>query len=182
MRNRNPMKIPKRVHIIGSTGSGKTYLAKQLSDTFNIPYFELDNAMWNRSVENPGKNPPEVRDRLLNNILRQESWIVEGVYHTWTSQCFTLADRIIFLTPNTYFRDLRIITRFIKQRIGSEKSNYKQTLKGLIKMIKWNHKFERKIKTEIIDCLKPHSTKVVIVENNKDIMNSVISSLSSDFT
>jgi adenylate kinase family enzyme len=48
----------KKIHIIGSTGSGKTYLARELSNRLNIPYYELDSVMWSNSVEFSGKNPP----------------------------------------------------------------------------------------------------------------------------
>jgi adenylate kinase family enzyme len=37
--------IPKRIHIIGSVGSGKTTLARTLSSRLNIPFYELDNVV-----------------------------------------------------------------------------------------------------------------------------------------
>jgi shikimate kinase len=33
----------KKIHIIGSVGSGKTTLARTLSSHLNIPFYELDN-------------------------------------------------------------------------------------------------------------------------------------------
>ncbi|WP_440338356.1 shikimate kinase [Lysinibacillus sphaericus] len=38
-------KFPSKIHIIGSVGSGKTTLAKELSAKLNIPYYELDNVV-----------------------------------------------------------------------------------------------------------------------------------------
>lgn len=35
-------KIYKRIHIIGSVGSGKTTLAKEISSKLGIPYYELN--------------------------------------------------------------------------------------------------------------------------------------------
>ena len=32
-----------KIHIIGCSGSGKTYLAKALSKKYNTPYFDLDD-------------------------------------------------------------------------------------------------------------------------------------------
>jgi len=160
----------RRIHIIGSTGSGKTYLARRLSRKLNIPYYELDHVMWSGSTEMNGKNSPEVRDRLLNDILNKESWIVEGVYYKWLSRSFELADIIIFLMPSTITRDRRIVTRFIKQRLGIEQSNYKQTFKGLIDMLRWNHKFECEIKKNILDFIEPYNNKLLIIENTKALM------------
>ncbi|MCK6073911.1 hypothetical protein [Paenibacillus silvae] len=79
-------KMPRRIHIIGSTGSGKTYLAKNLSKQWDIPYYELDKVMWSSSVEMAGKNSPEVRDKLLHEIIVKDSWIVEGVYYKWLAE------------------------------------------------------------------------------------------------
>ncbi|MCK6148613.1 hypothetical protein [Paenibacillus silvae] len=70
------------------------------------------------------------------------------------------------------------MNRFIKQKIGIEKSNYRQTLKGLLEMIKWNHGFEAKQKKEILEILKPYNHKLVIVKNNNDIINKSGSLLS----
>lgn len=40
--------LPKKIHIIGSVGSGKTTLARTLSSHLNIPFYELDNVVWKR--------------------------------------------------------------------------------------------------------------------------------------
>lgn len=38
----------KKVHIIGSVGSGKTTLARNLSNKLLFPHYELDNVVWKR--------------------------------------------------------------------------------------------------------------------------------------
>lgn len=164
----------KKIHIIGSTGSGKTYLARELSNRLNIPYYELDSVMWSGTVEFGGKNPPEIRDELLEEIINQKKWIVEGIYYKWVARSFEEADLIIFLTPKPYKRALRIITRFIKQRTGFEKSNYKQTLKGLVDMLKWNHKFDMENKKKIYEVLEIHNKKVIVVNSNKMLLHADI--------
>jgi adenylate kinase family enzyme len=40
--------LPKKIHIIGSVGSGKTTLARTLSSYLNFPFYELDNVVWIR--------------------------------------------------------------------------------------------------------------------------------------
>jgi hypothetical protein len=34
--------------------------------------------MWSGKTEFAGKNPPEVRERLLHDIIDEEKWVVEG--------------------------------------------------------------------------------------------------------
>lgn len=50
-----------KIHIIGGSGTGKTYLAKKLSEKFNIPHFDLDDLFWDNSSDRYGvKMPVEV--------------------------------------------------------------------------------------------------------------------------
>jgi adenylate kinase family enzyme len=90
------MSVPNRIHIIGSTGSGKTYLAQILSKNNNLTYGELDTVMWSGKTEFAGKNPPEVRERLLQDIIDEEKWVVEGIYYKWLGKSFERADVIFF--------------------------------------------------------------------------------------
>jgi dephospho-CoA kinase len=54
--------IPNRVHIIGSVGSGKTTLARNLLSKHGIPYFELDNVVWKRHKSGDTRRNDEERD------------------------------------------------------------------------------------------------------------------------
>lgn len=160
----------KKIHIIGSTGSGKTYLAREISKRLHIPFFELDDVVWNGAVELSGKNSPEVRDKILEDIINKEQWIIEGVYHKWVGRSFEEADVIIFLSPRPMNRAFRIITRFIKQRTKLERSKYRQTLKGLIEMLKWNSKFDADNKKKIHEMLEKHKEKLIVVKSNKEMI------------
>lgn len=123
--------IPKRIHIIGSIGSGKTTLAKILSNHLGIPYYELDNIVWKRLTTGDVKRTEQERDEYLSSILTSKNWIIEGVHHKWVYPCFQNADLILFLDTNLSTRRFRIIKRFLKQKIGIERANYKPTLKIL---------------------------------------------------
>ena len=70
-----------KIHIIGCSGSGKTYLANALSKKYNIPHFDLDDIQWDNNVEEYGtKRPPDERKALLQDLLLNKEWIIEGVY------------------------------------------------------------------------------------------------------
>lgn len=49
-----------KIRIIGSCGSGKSTLARELSKRYDIPYYEIDNMIWDRSSDNR-KYPEEVK-------------------------------------------------------------------------------------------------------------------------
>lgn len=167
------MSIPKRIHIVGSTGSGKTYLAEKLSRQFNLYYGELDTVMWSGPTELAGKNSPEKRDQLLHDIIDRECWIVEGVYYKWLASSFERAEQIIFLDIPVFRRDARIVLRFIRQKLKMERAVYKQTLTGLLKMLKWNHEFENQYKQDILMFLKPYEKKMIILKKSAEIQNLI---------
>lgn len=95
-----------KIHIIGGPGSGKTFLAEKLSSQFGIPHYDLDDLQWDNDSGGYGtrRNLAE-RDRLLGKILKNDSWIIEGVYYSWCGQCFEDADRIYILeVPRCKYR------------------------------------------------------------------------------
>lgn len=138
--------MPYRIHIIGSVGSGKTTLAKTLSNKYNIQYYELDNVVWERQPSGDIRRTDEDRDARLDQIVSTKKWIIEGAHsQPWVSKSIQNADLIIFLDTPYFVRIRRIIKRFVRQIIGVELANYKPSFNILKAMFRWNRKFERKI-------------------------------------
>ena len=46
MRNMNNSSLPQRICVSGTSGAGKTTLARQVAQKLNIPHFELDSLFW----------------------------------------------------------------------------------------------------------------------------------------
>ncbi len=106
-----------KIYIIGCSGTGKTYLAKKLSNKYNISHYDLDNIYWDNSLQKYGiKTEIEKRDKLLQDILEEDSWIIEGIYYKWLEQSFKDADIIYVLDLQKYIYKFRIIKRFIKRK------------------------------------------------------------------
>lgn len=165
-------KIPKRIHIIGSVGSGKTTIAKQLSSKLKIPFFELDNIVWIRDKAGDIRRTEKEREKYLDTILQSESWIIEGVHNEeWVSSSFQHADLIILLDPSYSTRTYRIIKRFFKQKVGLEHSNYKPTWKIFFKMFKWNRHFEEVGKPNFLNSY--HSDKLIIIKDRNPLKTYV---------
>ena len=158
-----------KIHIIGCSGSGKTYLAKQLSEKLGIPRFDLDDIQWDNSYDGYGiKMPPEKRDRLLCDILQNDNWIIEGVYYSWVEKSFEDADRIYVLDMPKYLYKFRIIKRSLKRKLGFEKGK-KETLKSVVDLIKWTDTFQDKNMPEIQKILEKYSDKVVWLKSKEDV-------------
>ncbi len=157
-----------KIRIIGSCGSGKSSLAREISKQYGIPCFELDNMIWDRSAENL-KYPEEIRNKTFQETIHKESWIIEGVqYSAWTMESFIQSDMIIILNPSVYIRDYRIIKRFIKSRTGIEPWNYKQSIGNLIKMIvQWNHGYQLE---KLLEVTNAFQHKRYIVRNRQETL------------
>ncbi|MFJ5758680.1 DNA topology modulation protein FlaR [Neobacillus sp. NPDC093182] len=164
--------VPRKIHIIGSVGSGKTTLAKELSVKLQIPYYELDNVVWKRHKSGDIRRTEDDREVFLNTIIHSEGWIVEGVHNEdWVKNSFQNAELIIFLDTNYAIRTYRIIKRFVLQKLGVEKSNYNPTLKIFLKMFKWNRYFEEVGKPNFFNKFAVYHDKILIVTKNDDIKN-----------
>ena len=160
-----------KIHIIGCSGSGKTYLAKALSKKYNIPHFDLDDIQWDNNAAGYGvKMPIEKRTELLNNILENEDWIIEGVYYAWVGKCFEDADKIYVLDIPKRIYTYRIIKRAIKRKLGFERGK-KETLKSVYNLLKWTDTFKNKNMVEIRKILTKYPSKTVWLKSKRDVEN-----------
>ncbi|OIJ19010.1 DNA topology modulation protein FlaR [Anaerobacillus alkalidiazotrophicus] len=165
--------IPNKIHIIGSVGSGKTTLARELSSKLNVPFYELDNVVWKRHKELEDiRRTEKEREEFLNTLISSNTWIIEGIHNEeWVTNSFRNAELIIFLDTNYSVRTYRIIRRFLLQKLGLEKSNYKPTLKIFFKMFKWNRHFEEVGKPKFYNEFGKYDDKILVVTNKKEIEN-----------
>lgn len=69
--------MPQRIVIIGTSCSGKSTLARQLSQQLSIQYIELDELHWL-----PDWQERDVADfrHLVTEAVAGESWVVDGNY------------------------------------------------------------------------------------------------------
>ena len=158
-----------KIHIIGCSGSGKTYLANALAKKYNIPHFDLDDIQWDNNAEGYGtKRPHEERKAMLQEILNNNEWIIEGVYYAWVQQSFDEADIIYVLDMPKYLYKSRIILRTIKRKLGILKGK-KETLKSVYNLLKWTETFQNKNLKEIRSILDRYDNKVIWLSSKKEV-------------
>ena len=158
-----------KIHIIGCSGSGKTYLANALAKKYNIPHFDLDDIQWDNNAEGYGtKRPLEERNALLQEILNNNEWVIEGVYYAWVQQSFDEADKIYVLDMPRYLYKSRIIMRSIKRKLGIQQGK-RETLKSVYNLLKWTDTFQNKNLKEIKTILDKYESKVIWLSSKKDV-------------
>jgi adenylate kinase family enzyme len=104
-----------------------------------IPCKTLDEIVYESdesSVCSNRKRPVEERDIFFNLIIQQDNWIIEDVGRACFSEGLKQADTVVLLEIPLQVRKLRIVLRWIKQRLGIEKSLYKPTFAMLKNMLR----------------------------------------------
>ncbi|MBZ9632933.1 DNA topology modulation protein FlaR [Clostridium sp. FP1] len=162
----------KKIHIIGGPGSGKTYISQKISKNLHIERYDLDELFWDKSNSYDTKSDINKRNENLRMILSKESWIIEGVYYSWLQDSFIKSDIVFILKPKVLKRDWRIIKRFVKRKLGLLSSK-RGSIKGLIDLIVWNHKYDKKNLIQAEAMIDKCNSNKVIVKNNVDIFNFV---------
>lgn len=164
-----------KIHIIGCSGSGKTYLAKRLSDRYQISHFDLDDIQWDNNANIYGvKRPLEEKIEMLQKVCTNKDWIIEGVYYAWVRQSFEEADVIYILDMPLFCCKVRIIWRFLKRKIDLEKGS-KESLKSLHNLLKWTNVFQKKNMPEIKLVMEKYKEKVVYLKSSKEVKNILCS-------
>lgn len=157
-----------KILICGIVASGKTTLAKKLSEELSIPFYEGDCIAWGFPHEARYKRSYEEQKEIINNINKNDDWIVEGTYRENQKVLYDIADKIIFLDTPLYVRRYRIITRFLKQKFGYEKCNYDPTYNMLKHMFVWTNDFERNRST-YINRLMNYEDKLIWIKSVKNL-------------
>jgi adenylate kinase family enzyme len=97
-----------KIVIIGSPGAGKSRLARELGSVFNIRVYHLDRIFWL-----PGwkEKPRDTRIDILQDIVREKQWVIDGTYLNTSELHLETADTIIFLGISPLVCHWRIIKR-----------------------------------------------------------------------
>ena len=80
--------------IIGCCGSGKTTLAKKLSNKLNLPLIHLDKLNWRDNWQNISK---EEFDDLLWDEVVKPTWIIDGNYERTIPLRLKYCDTVIYM-------------------------------------------------------------------------------------
>ena len=104
-----------RIIVIGSPGSGKSTLVREIAVRSGIPAFHLDKLYWQPGwVPHPDLN---VFRNTVDNIVAGERWILDGgFYDAAGPERFVRADTVIFLDVPTVVCLFRAIKRWLLYR------------------------------------------------------------------
>ena len=164
----------RKIYIIGAPGSGKSYIARLLSLSLNVQAHELDHLYWDPKVNRYGIATDTVtRTKMLNNILAEPAWIMEGIYHDWTTPCFEQAEVIVLLKTNVWRRHWRLIKRYFQHRRKTY-TGKRETFMELLRLLVWNHQYEKNELPQVLQAMTAFEKKLRVFESSGAAMTAVI--------
>ncbi|MEE6261600.1 P-loop NTPase family protein [Plantactinospora sonchi] len=111
------MTVPSRVLIYGVHGSGKSTLAARLATRLGLPWYPVDDLLWEPGwVEVP---VAEQRNRIAQ-ICRRDHWILDGAYHGWRDVPLARADLVVGLDYPRWLSFGWLLRRTVRRVVSGE--------------------------------------------------------------
>ena len=85
---------PRRVAVVGTSGSGKTAFARALAARLAVPHLELDAMFWQPGWQQPD---PEVFRSKVDVATSGEGWVADGNYSRVRDLLFSRVDTVVWL-------------------------------------------------------------------------------------
>lgn len=105
--------LMKKVIVLGCPGSGKSTFSRALHETTGIPLFHLDMMNWNADRT---AVPRPVFLARQQNVLKQDSWILDGHYGSTIELRLRFCDTVFFLDYPTDICLTGVMSRKGKRR------------------------------------------------------------------
>jgi len=151
-----------KILITGTVGTGKSTLARKLSKEYNIKHYEIDSIVHDDN-EGGRKRSFDEQDKIIKQIEKEKDWIIEGTLRKNLYYLLKMAEKIIYLDIPKRKRHIRILTRYIKQKLKLEKVNYKPTMEMLKLMYKWSNEHEEN-RYELEKNLNKYKEKLEVIK------------------
>lgn len=134
----------KRIAVIGLPGSGKSTFALKLGKLLNIPVHHLDAHCFSGRVRKDQNEFIAIQQELVS----QESWIIEGCSITTLEMRFARADTIIYLHFPRLLCAWRVFKRVLTINQDLSNSGCANFVNWALLQYIWNFKKEKSMRIE----------------------------------
>ena len=164
----------KRIAVIGTSCSGKTTLACNISEILHIPHFELDHLYWQENWQPLEK---ELFRSKVRKSVQYERWVIDGNFSIVRDLIWENADTIIWLNYPFYVVFLqalvlsinRIVTK--EQLFGNNVESFQQTFFTKNSIVYWILHTHWEYKRTYSHLMKKTNKRIIELHSTKDKNN-----------
>ncbi len=159
----------RKILVIGSGGSGKTTVAKEIAARTGLPLIHLDQLFWH-----PGwiKTPDDEWDRLIAELSAQDAWIMDGNYGRTLPTRVAAADTVVFLDLPPVVCTWRILKRRLRY-LGRYRPDVAPGCPESLtwEFVSWVWTYRTRRRPEILQRLEAvrESKKVFVLQSDADV-------------
>jgi hypothetical protein len=173
-------RVMRRIVVIGPLAAGKSTLAVQLGRLLGIPVHHLDWLYWGDTWT---PTPPAEWQAMLDRIVADESWIIDGNFTSSLPQRLAAADTVIYLDLPPLTSAIRATRRRILHRWrpapgtpGGARPMFNAQL------FRWISAFPSQNRPYLLGQLTrpPVADKTIILRNQRDVRRFVRSMREQD--
>src|SRR5687767_1968345 len=106
-----------RINVVGTSGSGKTMLARELARLLNLPYVEMDALFWKPGWRESSNEEffPKVQEAISG-----DRWVLDGNYTRTLPIKWKRVQLVVWLDPSFIQTVLRVTARTIGRAFTRE--------------------------------------------------------------
>jgi adenylate kinase family enzyme len=159
----------RKVLVIGSGGAGKSTFAKLLGARLKIKVVHLDSIYWR-----PGwvETPKAVWLKTVEELLKQESWIMDGNYSSTLELRLKSCDTVIFLDLPRIVCLWRVMKRLFQYHNRSRPDMADECREKFnLEFIRWVWNYPKRTRPEVMERLKENSQgkKIILLRSQLQV-------------
>lgn len=107
----------RRVAVVGTTGAGKTTLARHLAHRLAVPHVELDALYWG---PNWTPVPADLFRQRTALAVAEDAWVMDGNYHVVRDLVWSRATTVVWLDYPLLLILARLLRRTLRRTLSRE--------------------------------------------------------------
>ncbi len=149
----------RKVLVIGSPGSGKSVFSRTLGKLTGLPVIHLDQHYWRAGWVEPSKDE---WDKQLDELLRRDSWIIDGNYSRTMDRRLEYCDTVIFIDFPKHLCTWRVLKRALRF------SDRPDLAAGCderfdLRFLRWTWNFPKRSRARVVERLERVGEKMSVV-------------------
>ena len=171
-----PCGLPRRISVVGLSGSGKTTIARHVAGLVNAPHFELDALHW---VYPDWAEPPDDEfAAAVERTLAGETWVVEGNYQKVRAVYWTRVELLVWLDLPLTVVNWRVLGRTLRrvrsaERLwGRQRESFRRGFLSYDSLWLWNvriHRQRRRLYSGLAAELEQRGGQAVRLRSQREV-------------